>query len=770
MNLSPYPAPGERWSRLVARRMIDHHRPILLAWGAALIALLAVGVPRFGDQGMSLGDLAPAGAPEIATEMDAVRLFRVPLNARSQVVRRNPAGLRVSTIEGDLQGAYSYSRIAQDPRRRGDIALALPYSNVSRLFPASRETSTTTIVNLVGRPEAGLRAREAAAGTYAERMRDVPDGRVSRTGGIPAQLASGRIIADHLHTLEIASVAVLVLITAVWFRSVAVPLVVVAAIGVTTLLLMHVLALASRWLGVAVPSEVLPVVTVVAIGVVTDYALFTLSAWSAHATTRDARTAALSAVAETLPTVAAAAFTTGIGVASLLLADMGFIRAFAPALIAAVAVAGVVAMALVPCLVALCGDRVLWPRRVARADPMAGGVLRSSTLGVLRRRRAVVRTLVAAVLVGLVTCAGFVRAAPGGFNVVTDLPPDSEVARGATDAAEAFAAGILSPTLLVVDGSGLDDEEAGLVRLTREIERIPGVAGVLGPGSLRAGLERAGLGDAVTRLEDELATPADAEPATGRAGAGPRSASDVLAGVSRGVLVTRDGHHARLVVVLDREAYTGAAADTARRLRAELPAAVERAGLEGARVRVAGDSALVARVVDGLDRDLVRILLVLVPLQLGVLTVFLRDLLMSALIVALSVLTTAAALGAAALYDVTAGPGDGLVFFLPVAAAVLLLSIGVDYGVLVGRAALAARARGARGDALAAEVVATAGPTVAVVGVVLAATFATLALVPLDSFRQFAVVMSGGALVDTLLVRPLIMPMLLTLRGERHAG
>jgi RND superfamily putative drug exporter len=56
---------------------------------------------------------------------------------------------------------------------------------------------------------------------------------------------------------------------------------------------------------------------------------------------------------------------------------------------------------------------------------------------------------------------------------------------------------------------------------------------------------------------------------------------------------------------------------------------------------------------------------------------------------------------------------------------------------------------------------------VTVAGLALAASFALLAIVPLRSFREFAFVMAVGVLVDTFLVRTLLVPALTSLFGER---
>jgi RND superfamily putative drug exporter len=63
-----------------------------------------------------------------------------------------------------------------------------------------------------------------------------------------------------------------------------------------------------------------------------------------------------------------------------------------------------------------------------------------------------------------------------------------------------------------------------------------------------------------------------------------------------------------------------------------------------------------------------------------------------------------------------------------------------------------------------------AGPraarTITVAGVVLAGSFAVLALVPLQQFREFAFVMTVGILLDTFVVRSLLVPSLIALFGR----
>jgi putative drug exporter of the RND superfamily len=69
------------------------------------------------------------------------------------------------------------------------------------------------------------------------------------------------------------------------------------------------------------------------------------------------------------------------------------------------------------------------------------------------------------------------------------------------------------------------------------------------------------------------------------------------------------------------------------------------------------------------------------------------------------------------------------------------------------------------------EAVAVAGARAAtpitIAGLVLAASFALLALVPVRPFRELAFAMAAGLLIDTFLVRTLLVPALIVLVGER---
>ncbi len=766
---------GSKIANLHARAMVRWRWIVLGAWIVALGAIVATGVPSFGRDGLSLEELASPDSPEVQAELDSLRLFTIPLNAREQVVRRDADGLGGDVRQGDLTEAISGTRAVHDGTSDDDrILLQLPFSNVGGAFPASRESSTTIVNNLFGNPKRSLTSQVRAGQELADAAVERSDaGSVHLTGGIPAQLRMGQLVRDALGPLQLWSIILLVGITLAWFRAIAPSVVVIGTIGATMLLMLEALAMLSDQFGVSVPAEVLPVVLVVAIGVASDYALFHVSAWSRLVREGvDPAEATIRAITTNSSVVLTAGATTAIGAASLLLADTPFIRAFAPALVASILVAILVGLLLVPALVAVFGKALLWPRRPrARASVATGTRLARLAAAITRPRAGIV--IVAVTVLVLVALGANARSSPLGLNAITGLPDDDPIVLGARDAGKGFAPGILSPTLLMIDGSGLDEHRDELAAFSKSISELEGVAGVIGPDALQTSLQRAGVtSDALQDVGVEVAGIDVSEGRAARALVGAAATSSRVRRVTGDLLVTEDGKHARLVIVLDHEAYTGTAVRTLHELRPKLRDALDDAGLDDAKLRVAGDTALVERISIQMTDDLWHIAMFLVPFELLVLLAFLRAPLMALVLVGSGLLTTIAALGALSVWDRTVGAGDGIAFFVPVSAFVLLLSIGLDYGVLTGSTLRRVRSEGRTGLDAARETITQAYPSVVLAGVVIASTFALLATVDLDSFRQVAIVMCIGVLLDSLVVRPIVVPLVLAAfdRPERSTA
>ncbi len=191
-----------------------------------------------------------------------------------------------------------------------------------------------------------------------------------------------------------------------------------------------------------------------------------------------------------------------------------------------------------------------------------------------------------------------------------------------------------------------------------------------------------------------------------------------------------------------------------------------RSGYPGAKISIAGDTALVQETIDNATSDLWRVAPAVLAAIALVLVVFLRGLVAPLYLVAIAALAPLAATGlTVAVFQGLLGHSE-LTYFVPIAAGVLLVALGSDYNVfLVGRIWAEAEARPLR-EAI---VVGGAGAARAIsaAGVVLAASFAATALVPLQAFRELAFLLATGLLIDAFLVRSVLVPAVIALAGYR---
>jgi RND superfamily putative drug exporter len=134
-------------------------------------------------------------------------------------------------------------------------------------------------------------------------------------------------------------------------------------------------------------------------------------------------------------------------------------------------------------------------------------------------------------------------------------------------------------------------------------------------------------------------------------------------------------------------------------------------------------------------------------------------------LLASTVLAVGAALGlTTSLFQDVLGH-DGLIFYVPFAAAVLLVALGSDYTIFsVGYIWDQARHRSLRQALAVAVPRSTRAITVA--GVTLAASFALAALIPLAPFYELAFIMAVGVLIDAFIVRSLLIPALISVVGR----
>ena len=161
---------------------------------------------------------------------------------------------------------------------------------------------------------------------------------------------------------------------------------------------------------------------------------------------------------------------------------------------------------------------------------------------------------------------------------------------------------------------------------------------------------------------------------------------------------------------------------------------------------------------------------VLIPAILAVVLIVLYALLRAALaplvLVAVMVLSALSALGLGGWASVHVLGMPALDYATPLFAFLFLVALGVDYTIfLVTRAREETPAHGTREGIV--RAVSATGPVITSAGIVLAAVFCVLAVLPLIVLTQLGVIVGLGILLDTFVVRTVVIPALFTLIGPR---
>ena len=617
------------------------------------------------------------------------------------------------------------------------------------MLRGTNEQSTTVITFLAFRPGTSFGAQTAGANAYVRWFLNRPDNHVvGVTGPVPAEYDQSQIIGKDILWVELFTVLAIALIVGVRFRSAGAPLATLACAATAYVIAIRVVVWLAGRMGVTLPPDLDPVLVVLLLGVTTDYTVFFLDGMRARVAGGVPRIrAARLATAEFAPIILAAGIIVAAAAASLVVARTKMLSAFGPGLALTVLAAMAVSMTLGPALMAIFGGLLFrpvprWLRRQGVTRREGGGREPGRPPARWNLRTRVVRFAAArpmALLIAAAGTAGLLAAAWGahtihlGSPLIRELPASASAARAGAAAADGFAPGILSPTEILVIGPGVARQTAALARLQHELATQPGVAEIAGPASLPGSAAQLNQ----TELNQTQLNP----------------------------MLAASGGAARFVVVENTDPLDATAISRVRQLQHDLPALARAAGLRGARFELAGQTALTEDSIGSVFADLGRVALAIMAVTLVLLVLFLRSLLAPVYLLAASVLAVFATLGLTiGISQHILGYGS-LVYFVPFAAGVLLVSLGSDYNVfVVGRIWEEARRRPV------ANAVAVAAPqasrAITTAGVALAASFAMLAVIPLEQFRQIALAMALGVVLDAIAVRSLLVPALVALFGR----
>lgn len=236
--------------------------------------------------------------------------------------------------------------------------------------------------------------------------------------------------------------------------------------------------------------------------------------------------------------------------------------------------------------------------------------------------------------------------------------------------------------------------------------------------------------------------------------------------VASAEVVNQNDDFSRIDVVLDAEGGSEEAYGAIESLRESVQA------VPGANALVGGDDATRLAVKQAYERDQLLVIPLILVLVFIVLVLLLKALVAPILLLGSVVLSFFSAMGAAWLIFQNVFGMSGLDFSVFLYSFLFLVALGVDYNIfLVSRAReesanMAGTVRQPTRQAMIKALGATGG-VITSAGVLLAAVFAVLGVLPLIALFQIGIIVGIGVLIDTLLVRTVVVPALAFITGDK---
>ncbi len=766
-----------RWGRWVT----------LAAWivAAGLLSVVAPKVTDYYDAGgFGIGDQESVRASKVVAEA-----FPGSRGIPAIIVVHNPAGLNA----GDEAAAKQISDwLIGGSKPAGIEAIVSPYTvPQARGQLVSADGTTLEIVAALS-GEIGDDARVEAV----EAMRAFTDGFDGREGRQVKVTGPAGIITDaaaifgetDLPLLLTTVGLVLVLLLAI-YRSPLLALAPLVAVGVATAVVNPLLGYAARGGLFPVNQQAASILTILLFGAGTDYTIFLAARYREELEREPDRIRALRrAIVGVGEAITSSAGTVIVALLTLLLTTLTLYRGLGPTLALGIVIMLIAGLTFVPALLAILGRAAFWPlvpklRDTAERPEEGAGRGFWGRIAALVIRRPGLAVVGSVLLLGILALGNI--GTPEVFNFLTGFRKSTPSAEGYAILAAHYPPGTLAPSDVVVQlppGTDPWAQLAAIDRINTALAGVPNVAKVTGPtrptGDAPA-IDSTALQGAIAALPPELKAairsgqggPPGGVLGGGAPGGAPGGAAGgpdprAIAAYAQGAqFVSPGGAVVRFGVTLGSDPYGVPALDTVAPLREAARGATRAAFGDGATVLLGGVTPTQADTRAVSDRDKA----IVVPTVL-VLTAIILGLLLRSVVAALYLLLAVtlnyfAALGASSFLFRQIQGDEGIAYAIPLYSFIFLVALGADYTIfLMTRVREEVARHGTRLGTQ--EALRRTGGVITSAGLILAGTFLVLTTLPLRDLYQLGVVVALGVILDTFLVRGLLVPGIVLLLGR----
>ena len=798
-------------------------RPLLVLWGVLLVVAVTaqlgllnrIGLPRFKEI-VRDGEFAylPKDAPSLVGEAVLSKAF--PNNqSRSSVVivvRRESAELqerdfqfiddpdadpaaKTVTLRSELQKIQEDKSLWKE-LRRGDgeavpvISRIRTYTDeaIGKLLNSQDKHASLVVVELTSE---FLEWRNQATVDRIGKLLDVRNGSLAKQAPPGLDLAMsgtatvGRdmLVAtrESSHATELWTVILVVLLLIAIYRApilAMIPLITVFAARQVSLTIMTLLTMVP-WLNVQAFVGLDVYMTVVLYGAGVDYCLFLIARYKeeldAGASTVHGVGLSLTRVGEAI-TASAATVICGIGM--MIFAEFGKYQEAGIGISLALVVTLIAAMTFTPALMCWAGRKAFWPHGMSEHIPGPENSRAGTTLIgrlVVRDRFHVVWEFIGRWLVkrpGLILIVSILLMMPFAvvgtinhnhlsYGLLSELPRDKQSVVGAEAVQEHFPPGYVAPITVLVQHQELSfargNSEGRRAVLDPIIESLNQRQEELGIEDIRHAANPFGKKHEITEI------PVFRRPA-------------VISAANRFYVSTNpelEGRLTRFEIVTSRDPFDRESITQLKRIEDAVREAVppeERAKMAG--IHLVGATASIRDLKEVTDRDQIRIdILVLVAVFI-VLVILLRQISISVYLMATVFFSYLVTLGVTFVVFWALDPQGfaGLDWKVPVFVFTILIAIGQDYNIfLMTRISEEQRDHGPVEGIR--EALLKTGGIISSCGVIMAGTFCSLVIAgQLMGMVQLGFALAFGVMLDTFVVRPILVPAYLILINNGRLG
>lgn len=718
--------PLERWGELVGGKK---SRWITLVLWIALAAILAMLFPQVNSVENYAGDNLPASV--MSQQADELLKEEFPSDAGIPllIVWYKEAGLEITDIEGiqklyadlaatPLPGQETLPPFDQMPPQA--LMASVSENGSSLVTPVffSTDTNTETLKENLGEITR-MTEEQIGENPYDTSLNeDVLHARFSGPVGISVDATDLFKSADF--QLMVATVILILVILLLIYRSPILAIIPLVVVSVAFLVVSPLLGWMAESGWIDKDAQAISIMIVLLFGAGTDYCLFLITRYRDLLLEEENKFLALAqAVRESAGAIAMSGLTVVIGLATLALANYGAFQRFAVPFSFGVLLTGIAVLTLLPALLAILGRAAFWPfvprttemakdyatkKKKAYKEPKQNHRNMRKIGDFVTSNPWLVIILTGAILIALAYASTNIKY---NYDLLSSFPEDMSSREGFTLIEENFTPGELAPVQVLIDTEGKE------VNLTEELAALP-------------------YADLVSEVR------------TGKTNA------DIQL----------------YEVDLDKNPYSNEAMDDVKQMKEQMKEIMAGAGLAETNFWIGGETSaqLDTKEVQYADEKLIQPVMIIIIFL--VLLVYLRALVTSIHLMVTVIVSFFAALGAGWLIIQMLLGHDSMASSIPLYSFVFIIALGNDYNIFMISDIWKNRKRDrSHTDAIAGGVAST-GAVITSAGLILAGTFAVLATLPIQLLVQFGIVTAVGILLDTFLVRPLLVPALITVFGR----